>query len=67
MATEGKKWLQSRKKIKKKKSLRPASKVLLALSLGIAPKLSLSLSDKALQPEMRVRCVGGEHAYLCLG
>lgn len=58
---------EAERKQREKIFQRPASKVLLALSLGIAPKFSLSPSDKALQPEMRVRCVGGEHTYLCLG
>lgn len=65
MATEGKKLLQSRKKTNLKKIFqRLANKVSLALRLGIAPKFSLSPSDKALQPGMRVRCVGGERTYL---
>lgn len=38
-----------------------ANKVSLALRLGMAPKSSLSPSDKALQPGMRVRCVGAVH------
>lgn len=62
MATQGRKPLQSREKTNFKKTFQTvANKVSLALCLGMAPKSSLSPSDKALQPEMRVRCVGGVH------
>lgn len=49
-------------KFKKKKIFQTvANKVSLALRLGMAPKSSLSPWDRALEPGMRVTCVGAVH------